>query len=113
MTLNVFGLVFSTRFLHGYNLTEGGEGGSVKGRIVSEETRRKMAENQTGKTLPDEAKKRLSEMKKGENHPQYGKPKSYETRLNFSRARKGQEMGNKHAVKKYKSDHRLQLTLWQ
>ena len=71
-----------------------------------------MAENQTGKKLSDEAKKRLSEMNKGENHPQYGKPKSHETRLKISRGRKGQGMGNKYAAKKYKSDHRLQKTLW-
>jgi hypothetical protein len=54
-----------TGILH--NRTNGGEGGS--GRIVSEETRRK-----------------LSESTKGEKHPQYGKPISEESRRKNSKS---------------------------
>ena len=91
------------------NLTDGGEGGS--GRVLSEETRRKLSDANRGKNHPnygktfseetrrkmsaskknmsDETRKKMSEVKKGEHHPFYGKTLSEETRRKMSEAHKG------------------------
>ena len=90
------------------NLTDGGEGGS--GRVLSEETRRKLSDANRGKNHPnygkttsletkakmsaskknmsDETRKKMSEVKKGENHPFYGKTHSPETKRKMSDAKK-------------------------
>ena len=52
---------FDRRF--GYNMTLGGEG--VLGKILSEETRKKLSEANKGKCLSEETKKKMSESKKG------------------------------------------------
>lgn len=70
-----------------YNLKVGGEGGSAKGRIVSEDTRRKMSQSRKGKPLH----------KRG--------PMSAEERLKRSMANKGQIPWNK--GKKYKQKRSL------
>ena len=96
-----------TGILH--NRTDGGEGGS--GRVLSEETRRKLSDANRGKNHPNygkttslETKAKMSASKKnmsdetrakysaantGENHPFYGKTHSPETRAKYSAARKG------------------------
>ena len=90
------------------NLTDGGEGGS--GRVLSEETRRKLSDANRGKNHPnygktfseetrrkmsaskknmsDETRKKMSEVKKGENHPFYGKTHSSETKRKMSEVHK-------------------------
>ena len=55
-----------------YNLKVGGEGGSAKGRIVSEQTRQKMSKSHKGKP-----------------HPNKGRIMSAEERLKRSMAQKG------------------------
>jgi hypothetical protein len=97
-----------TGILH--NRTNGGEGGS--GRVLSEETRRKLSDANRGKNHPNygkttslETKAKISASKKnmsdetrakysaantGENHPFYGKTHSPETRAKYSAARKGE-----------------------
>ena len=59
------------------NITDGGEG--VRGREVSEETRRKMSEARIGKY-------------KGENSPSYGRKVSPESRLKMAKAKLGKKL---------------------
>ena len=109
----VFGRIdLVTGILH--NMTNGGEGGS--GRVLSEETRRKLSDANRGKNHPNygkttslETKAKMSASKKnmsdetrakysaanaGENHPFYGKTHSPETRAKYSAARKGRKWWN-------------------
>ena len=96
-----------------FNFTEGG--GGISGFTHSEETRKKISENNArywkGKTLSEETRKKISEAKKGkkpyemteetrkkmseshkgENHPMYGKKHSEETRKKMSEAKKGKK----------------------
>lgn len=61
-----------------YNLQYGGAGGS-EGRIVTETTRRKISESNTGKKVhSEEFKEKMRERFKGENNPMFGKPKADE-----------------------------------
>lgn len=76
---------FDRRF--GYNMTLGGEG--VLGKILSEETRKKLSEANKGKCLSEETKKKMSDSKKGENNPMYGKYLSEETKKKMSESKKG------------------------
>ena len=86
-----------TGILH--NMTDGGEGISNP----SEETRRKMSETHKGKIVSEESRKRIGEANKnpseetrrkksdanrGENNPNYGKTASEETRKKLSEALK-------------------------
>ena len=111
--IDVFGRKdLGTGILH--NMTNGGEGGS--GRVLSEETRRKLSDANRGKNHPNygkttslETKAKMSASKKnmsdetrakysaanaGENHPFYGKTHSPETRAKYSAARKGRKWWN-------------------
>ncbi len=124
----VFGRIdLRTGILH--NMTNGGEGGS--GRVLSEETRRKLSDANRGKNHPNygkttslETKAKMSASKKnmsdetrakysaantGENHPFYGKTHSPETRAKYSAARKGRKWwndgcGNRKFVVEYPGD---------
>ncbi|AGE58061.1 GIY-YIG catalytic domain-containing endonuclease [Paramecium bursaria Chlorella virus NW665.2] len=81
----------------GYNLMEGG---GSKGR-PSEETKEKMSEAHTGKTLTDEHKQKLSEALTGENnynhgktcenHHNYGKKHADESKQKMSEAKSGEK----------------------
>jgi group I intron endonuclease len=78
----------------GYNLREGG-GSSGK---LSEETKQKMSEAQSGeknhmygKTLSDEAKQKISDAKSGENNPMFGKKHTEETKQKMSGAQSGEK----------------------
>ena len=92
-----------------YNITDGGEGGSFKGRTFSEETRKKMSESHKGiplseeqrknmrgrpawnKGMPcsEETKRKISEANKGNPGPWEGKQLSEETKRKISEAHKG------------------------
>ena len=92
-----------------YNLTDGGEGGSFKGRTFSEESRKKMSESHKGiplseeqrknmrgrpawnKGMPcsEETKRKISEANKGNPGPWEGKQLSEETKKKISEAHKG------------------------
>ena len=79
------------------NLTDGGEGGS--GRVLSEETRRKISEIQKGerhhyygKSLSEEHKRKLSESQKG-------KTLSEETKRKLSEVMKGKTFSEEHKRK--------------
>lgn len=129
----------STNPSFGYNLTKGGEGhngyspsketrkklsevhkgkepwNKGKTNIFSDETRRKISENNKNRHLSDESKKKISEANKGskrteeekkkisekaivryknkENNPMYGKHHSEEAKKKMSEAHKGKNVG--------------------
>lgn len=69
----------------GYNLREGG--GSC-GKL-SEETKRKISESNTGKTPSEETRQKMSDAQRGEKNHNYGMPKSEETKQKMSEAQQG------------------------
>ena len=114
---------------NGYNLTTGGEGGSLsaetrkkisdskkgnvpwnKGKPRSKETRRKVSESKKG-TIPwnkgkkhsEETRRKISQKKKGKKCP----PRSAEYREKLSRANKGQVPWSK--GKKLSAEHRRKI----
>jgi hypothetical protein len=64
------------------NLTDGGDG--IFGIVFSEESRRKMSKSAIGKTVSQETRKKLSELNTGEKHPMFGKTHSDESRRKMS-----------------------------
>jgi group I intron endonuclease len=77
----------------GYNIREGG--GSTGS--MSEETREKMRQAQTGKKHSQESRQKMSASKKGKyvgvNHPNYGKSLKEETKQKLREAKKGKLVG--------------------
>jgi len=80
-------IVLYNTYNNGYNLTLGGEG--TMGRVVSEETKLKMAKSNTGKVRSDEVKERISLAKRGMVGPNTGKKFSEEHCRNISRVKLG------------------------
>lgn len=92
-----------------YNMTDGGEG--MCGWKPSEETRKKMADNNRKRIITEETRRKISAINKGKivseetkrkqsqnhadfngkNNPMYGKPKSPETIKKLSEAHKGKK----------------------
>ena len=72
------------------NLTDGGEG--CYGRLVSEETKKKIGEKSKLKVYTDEYREKLSNAFRGEKNHRYGKRPSKETRRKISEA----QIGEKH-----------------
>ena len=60
----------------------------MKGKQLSEETRKKLSEARKGRTFSAEHRQKLSEAHKGENNPFFGKHHSEETRQKMSKTRK-------------------------
>ena len=103
--------LFKTLWPNGYNLTEGGDGGEIpceevrkkmsmklKGRHISEETRRKISNSHKGiniwmkgKTLSEETKKKISESLKGRPSGMLGKKHSDETKKKMSDEHRGEK----------------------
>lgn len=89
----------------GYNLRSGGEnnylseetkkkiGEANSGHIMSEEQKQKLREMHIGTHLSDEHKQKISEALKGENNPNYGKKMSDEQKRKLSDAHKGKHTG--------------------
>jgi hypothetical protein len=119
--ISVFGRKdLGTGILH--NKTNGGDGSSglihsvetkikigkaQKGKIVSEETKRKLSEanknpseetkrkiSEANKNPSEETRRKLSEAKKGEKNHNYGKPIVEETRKRMSEAKKDKKWWN-------------------
>jgi len=102
----------NTLYPNGYNLTEGGEGAS--GRIISDETKKKMSEAQKGsknpfygKKLSTEHRRKISEAKKGKKgkkgrkSPMFGKKHTEESKRKNSETQKGSKnhfYGKKHST---------------
>jgi hypothetical protein len=76
------------------NMTNGGEG--AFGRIVTEETRRKIGISQKGKINSEETRKKLSIANKGRKH-------TAETKLKISEAQKGKIISEETRIKSSKS----------
>lgn len=73
---------------------------ALTGRLVSLETREKIAKTQQGKPRnSEEFKKYLSEINSGKNHPQYGKARSSSTKKKISEKRKGIVFSEEHKKK--------------
>ena len=78
------------------NLKAGGDGGSVDGHIVKEETREKLRESLTGFVHSEESKKHMSEGKlNNPSHHRLGKHHSEEAKRKMSEAKKGKPSNRK------------------
>lgn len=71
------------------NRTNGGEGSS--GLVHTKKAREQMSKALKGRTLSEETRRRMSEARKGENHPNYGKSLPEETKRKQSEAKKGEK----------------------
>ena len=92
---------------YGYNISAGGEYGSL-GVHPSSETRKKMSESRKGKHPSAETRLKLSKANKGTNNPQYGKHPSAETRRKISEATKGSN--NPHYGKHHSLEARKKMS---
>ena len=84
----------------GYNISDGGNGGNkFAGKTEEEmnEIKRKISETEKGKILSDEHKRKISESRLGEKHPFYGKTFSDEHKRKLSESKLGEK--NKRAKK--------------
>jgi hypothetical protein len=96
------------------NLTDGGEGSSGRvlseesrkkmrnsaiGKIVSEKTKQKMSDSSKGKPKSEEHRKKISEAQRGEKNHRYGKPLSKENRKKLSELHKGKILSEEHRKK--------------
>ena len=70
----------------GYNLKEGGGNGKP-----SEETKQKMSEARTGKTLSEETKQKISDAQSGEKNHMFGKTLGKEHKQKISEAMSGEK----------------------
>ena len=75
----------------------------------NELTKKHNSESQKGRILSEETKKKLSEAKKGENHPMYGKHHPEETKKKMSEAKKGKKMSEETKDKKGKKVYCVEL----
>lgn len=116
------------------NLTDGGGGPTeergrkmskaLKGRVLSEEHKRRIGEANRGsrhpnygKTLPAETKRKMSEARKGSRNHNYGKTFSEEARRHMSEAQMGKKLSTETKDKisesqkgrKFSAEHRRKL----
>ena len=82
---------------------------TIKENRNNELTKKHNSESQKGKILSEETKKKLSEAKKGENHPMYGKHHPEETKKKISEAKKGKKMSEETKDKKGKKVYCVEL----
>ena len=70
---------------YGYNINKGG----IFGNRMTNETRKKLSELNTGKKLSEDTKRKISQSVSKENHPMYGKHHSDEAKAKMSLAKSG------------------------
>ena len=87
-----------------YNIAKDAKA-SMRGREMSEKTRKKMSESHKGKELSEETKEKLSKLMSGNNNYNYGKKIPEKTREKMSKALKGREMSEK-TRKKMSESHK-------
>lgn len=73
----------------GYNISHYAIGGG--GYEVSDETKQKLSESHKGKVHSEETKKKMSEIKQGESNPFYGKSHTEETRMKMRTSHPSEE----------------------
>ena len=112
--LNQMEIYYIKKYNPQFNFTDGGDGMTGfkhseetrkkmsennarywKGKTLSEETRKKISEAKKGKTHSEETRKKMSEANKSKNNPMYGKTHSEETRKKMSEAKKGKTLPEK------------------
>jgi len=100
---------------NGYNLTLGGDGGTLGYKHTeetkeklrkpkSEETKKKLSESHKGKKLSEETKEKISKMWSGDGNPMYGKTHSKETKRKISEKAKINNKGEKNPMYGKKGD---------
>lgn len=76
----------------GYNISHYAIGGG--GYEVSDDTRQKLSESHKGKVHSEETKKKMSEIKQGEHNPFYGKFHTEETKAQMRKSHQGEKSIN-------------------
>ena len=95
----------NNHYCHLVNQTWGGEGASGHNAFENKtekemfEISRKISKKVKGRVLSQETKQKLSELNTGENNPMYGKHHSEETRKKMSNAQKGKSKTEEHKRK--------------
>lgn len=76
-----------------------GENHPNYGKLLPEETRRKMSESRKGKTPSEETRKKISEANRGEKNANYGKSHSKSAREKMSESHKGKTLSEETRIK--------------
>ena len=103
--------IHKTKTPHGYNLSDGGEGQT--GFRHSEKTRRRLSEVQKGKVVSNETRRKQSLSLSGKNNPNYGKTMPDKQKRKISESLKGRTVSEEQLQKvrgrKLSAEHREKI----